>query len=185
MSTPDHVPFEFGGRRSLDFTQTLRYRAVRPTELLARPEELALWLSAAGLPAGRVTPGELGAARALREAIYAAAVDIIDGNPLRARHLHVINRWAATEPANARLRTDGTTAMLVRRGRETAAGLTAIARDAIDLLSVGGNRVRRCEGPSCSVLFHDTSRPGSRRWCSAERCGNKVNTKNYRARLHL
>lgn len=182
MGTPGHLSFEFGGRQSLDFTWTLRYRAVYPTELLDRPDKLADWLRAAGLPTGRVTPSQLVEGRALREALYAAALDTIDGNPLQPRHLRIINRCATAEPATVRLRTDGSTALLVRRGRETAAGLAVIARDAIDLLAVDGHRIRRCEGPSCSLLFHDTSRPGTRRWCSAQRCGNKVNTRTYRAR---
>lgn len=176
------LPFAFGGRQSLDFTWTVRYRAVHPTDLLARPEHLAEWLSAAGRPAGRVTPSELVAARALRVAIYAAALDVIDDNALQPRHLTVINRWSAREPTKARLQADGTKTLSVRRGHETAAGLAAIAGDAIDLFSSDDNRIRRCEGPGCSLLFHDTSRPGTRRWCAAERCGNKINTKNYRAR---
>ena len=182
MRTSDELPFEFGGSLCLDFTWTLRYRAVQPTDLFTRPERLAEWLSAAGLPTGRVTPSELIAARTLREAIYAAAIETVDGNSLTPRQLTVINRWAAAEPANARLRTDGTRHLVVRRGHEPATGLTVIANDAIELLSSGGGRIRRCEGPSCSLLFHDTSRPGTRRWCSAERCGNKINTKAYRAR---
>lgn len=183
MPTSHEVPFEFGGRQSLDFTWTLRYRAVHPTDLLTRPARLAEWLSAAGLPRGRVTPSELVAARELREAIYSAALDTVDGHALAPRHVTVINRWAATEPAIPRIRPDRTMAPAARRGHETAAGLTAIARDAIELLSAGDGRIRLCEGPSCSLVFHDTSRPGTRRWCSAERCGNKINTKNYRARL--
>ncbi len=182
--TSDEVAFEFGGRLCLDFTWTLRYRAVHPTDLLAGPERLVGWLAAVGLPAGRVTTRELDAAREFREAIYAAALDTVEGNALRPRHLTVINRWATAEPAAARLRPDGTKTLAVRRGHETAAGLTMIASDAIELLSSGEDRIRRCEGPSCSLLFHDTSRPGTRRWCSAERCGNKVNTKNYRARFY-
>ena len=74
--------------------------AVYPTDLLARLERLAEWLAAAGQPSERVTPGELSAARKLREAIYAAALDTIDGNTLHARHLTTTNRWGATEPAN-------------------------------------------------------------------------------------
>jgi predicted RNA-binding Zn ribbon-like protein len=183
MSAADQLPFEFGGRRCLDFTWTLRFRAVYPTDLLSGPTRLTAWLSAAGLPSGRAGPNHLAAARELREAIYATALDAIDGTPPQPRRLSTINRWAATEHTNPRLLTDGTITMAVRRGRETEAGLTTIAFDAINLLGSGDGRIRRCEGPSCSLLFHDTSRPGTRRWCSAERCGNKVNTKNYRTRL--
>jgi predicted RNA-binding Zn ribbon-like protein len=183
MIDPESSPFAFGGRTCLDFTWTLRYRAVYPTELLTNPNQLAEWLTTAGLPSGRGTPAQLHAALLLREAIYATALDTIDAKQLQTTHVNAINRWAKTEHTSPQLRPDGTKILAVRRGHETQAGLTAIACDAVELLSLGDGRLRRCEGPSCSLLFHDTSRPGTRRWCSAERCGNKINTKNYRDRL--
>jgi predicted RNA-binding Zn ribbon-like protein len=183
MNPGEPFPFEFGGRVCLDFTWTLRFRAVYPTELLTSPHRLAEWLRTADLPSGGATPAQLHASVQLREAIYAAALDTIDGKVLQKPHVDAINRWAKAEHVSPRLRPDGTRTVSVRRGYETQAGLTAIACDAVELLSMGDARLRRCEGPSCSLLFHDTSRPGMRRWCSAERCGNKINTKNYRARL--
>jgi predicted RNA-binding Zn ribbon-like protein len=183
VTPPQSLPFEFGGRACLDFTWTLRYRAVYPTELLSSPERLAEWLTTAELPSGRTTLDHLHDGQLLREAIYAAALDTIDGKPLQLTHVKTINRWAKAEHASPQLRPDGTKILTVRRGHETHSGLTAIACDAVELLSIGDERLRRCEGPSCSLLFHDTSRPGTRRWCSAERCGNKINTRNYRARL--
>jgi predicted RNA-binding Zn ribbon-like protein len=183
VSGPDRFPFEFGGRLCLDFTWTLRYRAVHPTELLTTTDRLGEWLTVIDLPTGRVTRGHLEAARQLREAIYAAAMHTINDTPIHPSHVAVINEWASAEHANPHLHSDGTRTLTVQRGHETHAGLAALACDAIDLISLSDNRLRRCQGPSCSLLFHDTSRPGTRRWCSAERCGNKINTKNYRARL--
>ena len=43
-------------------------------------------------------------------------------------------------------------------------------------------RVRECAGPECRALFLDTSRPGSRRWCSMDFCGNRVKKDAMRAR---
>jgi predicted RNA-binding Zn ribbon-like protein len=31
-------------------------------------------------------------------------------------------------------------------------------------------------------MFYDTSRPGNRRWCSMQRCGNRHKVGNYRTR---
>ena len=61
--------------------------------------------------------------------------------------------------------------------------LGAAAGEAIDL--VGGelsSRVRECGGDTCYLLFLDTSRPGNRRWCSMERCGNRHKVRGYRSR---
>ena len=40
--------------------------------------------------------------------------------------------------------------------------------------------VRSCAGPDCTILFIDTSRPGTRRWCSMEACGNQAKSAGLR-----
>ena len=181
---PQHVPeFAFGGRLSLDLTWTLRYRAVRPTELLAEPDHLCRWLAAVGLPAPAAASGrELTNVRALREAIHRAVAHVIDGRPIEPADLTVINRCAAQPTPHPILASDGTSHLVAPPGCEVTAGLAVVARDAIDLLGADDGRLRRCEGPLCSLVFHDASRPGTRRWCLATGCGNKVNTKAYRQR---
>ena len=182
--TADRAPeFRFGGRLSLDLTWTLRYRAVWPTELLASPDDLSAWLDAVGLPAPTRPAGrDLADVRALRESIYRAASALIDGHAIAPDDRDTINHWAAHPPPSPALHSDGTRRLAANENREVPAALSAIARDAIDLFTAHDDRLRRCEGPSCSLLFHDSSRPGTRRWCSTTRCGNKVNTKAYRTR---
>jgi predicted RNA-binding Zn ribbon-like protein len=63
------------------------------------------------------------------------------------------------------------------------AALATLARDAVDLF--GGplaGRIRVCSADDCGLLFVDTSRPGQRRWCSMERCGNRAKVREHRAR---
>ena len=175
--------FAFGGRLSLDLTWTLRYRAVWPTELLAAPDHLRRWLTVVGLPSPAAASGrDLVTARALREAIHRAAAHVIDGRPIEPADLAVLNRCATQPTPHPVLTSNGTSHLVAPPGREVAAGLAVIARDAIDLLGADDSRLRRCEGPLCSLVFHDASRPGTRRWCMATGCGNKVNTKAYRQR---
>lgn len=183
MPHPADEPFPFGGRRSLDLTWTLRYRAVRPTELLATPAALCRWLEAVGLPAPRrATDADLAAAIVLREAIYRAASAVIDGRPIRASDRITVNDCAAPAPPAPLLAPDGSRRLVAPEGQEVASSLSAVARDAVELLSTADGRLRRCAGPQCSLLFHDSSRPGSRRWCDTTRCGNKANTMAYRQR---
>lgn len=176
--------FRFGGRLSLDLTWTLRFRAVRPTELLVEPDDLRRWLEAVGLPTAAVpTPHDLRIVRALREAIHDAVAAVVDGGTVTAADRLLINRCAAHATPVPRLDEDGSAGTWVPDGRAVRAASSMVARDAIDLLAgVGDGRLRRCAGPQCSLLFHDDSRPGTRRWCSTERCGNRVNTRAYRAR---
>jgi predicted RNA-binding Zn ribbon-like protein len=50
-----------------------------------------------------------------------------------------------------------------------------------DLLSeIETSRLRQCE--SCVVHFFDTSKKGSRRWCSMNICGNKLKVAAYQRR---
>ena len=175
--------FAFGGRLSLDLTWTLRYRAVWPTELLAAPDHLRRWLAAVGLPTPATASGrDLVTARALREAIHRAVEDVLEQRPIDTSALDIVNRRAARPTPHPVLAADATAHLLTAPGGELAAALAVIARDAVDLLSTDDGRLRRCEGPLCSLVFHDASRPGTRRWCQATGCGNKVNTTAYRQR---
>jgi predicted RNA-binding Zn ribbon-like protein len=44
------------------------------------------------------------------------------------------------------------------------------------------SRIRKCE--SCVIHFFDTSKKGSRRWCSMNICGNKLKVAAYQRRKH-
>jgi predicted RNA-binding Zn ribbon-like protein len=50
------------------------------------------------------------------------------------------------------------------------------------LLADRPDRVRRCAHPACVLYFHDTSRNGTRRWCSMEACGNRAKAGRHYAR---
>lgn len=62
--------------------------------------------------------------------------------------------------------------------------LWAIARSAVEVLTVDDlARVKECPGADdCGWLFYDTSKNGSRRWCSMEGCGSRVKMRQQYAR---
>lgn len=67
--------------------------------------------------------------------------------------------------------------------RELDSMLWPIARSAADLLSDDRlARVRECAAEECSMLFLDTSKNGSRRFCSASTCGNATRVRRFRSR---
>jgi predicted RNA-binding Zn ribbon-like protein len=53
------------------------------------------------------------------------------------------------------------------------------AVDFLALLAGRPDRIRRCSRPTCVLWFHDTSRNGTRRWCSMEVCGNRAKAGRY------
>ncbi|MFC4019085.1 CGNR zinc finger domain-containing protein [Micromonospora sp. GCM10011542] len=46
--------------------------------------------------------------------------------------------------------------------------------DYLDLLRQRPTRIRRCDHPTCVLHFYDTSRNGTRRWCSMDGCGSRA-----------
>jgi predicted RNA-binding Zn ribbon-like protein len=167
------------GRLSLDFAATLGGRYRGGSERLQSPENMRSWLRASGLYRRPPSVGrrQVIAARKLREAIYRLVHP--EREPRRV-DLATLNHWATRAPLAPRLAPDGTARW---RGAVEAA-LSTIARDAIDLLTGPlARRIRECARPDCSLLFVDASRPGRRRWCSMERCGNRRRTAAYRRRM--
>lgn len=67
---------------------------------------------------------------------------------------------------------------------QLARPLWAVAKSAIDVLTTGElRRIRECPGTgTCGWLFYDTSKNGTRRWCSMEGCGSKVKTRRHYSR---
>jgi len=171
-------PFR-SGRLCLDFVATLGSRGQLNLERLREPGDLERWLAQAGLGVrGPVSPADLAAAVRLREAIYGLV--LLDPG----RHLpgaaRVINQMAAPAPLAPELDDAGRGSAWAPGGTVTQA-LSSVARDAIDLLSGPLiTQVRSCAGPDCTILFIDTSRPGNRRWCSMEACGNQAKSAGLR-----
>jgi predicted RNA-binding Zn ribbon-like protein len=101
-----------------------------------------------------------------------------EGRQLAAEDIQTVNAFAAAAPPVPAMATDGTVAPSTATA---TAGLSAIARDAIDLLTGPlGQRIRVCAAEDCELLFVDASRPGTRRWCSMQRCGNLTKVRTHR-----
>lgn len=151
-------------------------------ELVHDAADLSRWLAyvlALDVEVG-ATARDLRSARELRAALWDLARQRVAGQPLDPDAVAVMNAAAARPPLVPALH--GEAAGLV--SPVTAAqALSALARDAIDLLSGPlGYRICTCASPDCELLFVDASRPGRRRWCSMERCGNRAKTRSYRRR---
>lgn len=187
MDTPD---FRTGsGRISLDFIRTLRWRgSAEEAEELDTPEALAAWTSQLGpySPDAAVPlppPRLLRTARETREAVYALLKAARTTGPADCpeESRTLLNLVAATATPHPVLDEHG--ALTHTAAEPVAALLALIARDALDLAtSPLLPRVRDCAGPNCGAWFLDTSRPGTRRWCSMDRCGNQAKKSTWRSK---
>jgi len=183
-SRPDDRPaFRFGlGHLALEFLATLANRFDDPLDRLRTPRDLEQWLLHAEIACGvRCDDALLADARGLREAIYRSVDAARHHRQLTPGDFELVNRWARLPPPAPQLDSQ---LRLTWTGPQPAhAALARLAGAAVELLA-GPDlaRVRDCARPGCSLLFIDHSRPGRRRWCSMQRCGNRAKTAHYRQR---
>ncbi len=194
-------PFELsGGALCLDFVNTWGDRRRPGSERLHGYGDLVAFALQSGISGA--AESEALRARADREAVMAAAV-FAEARRLREALYRLFSARAAGRrpPAgdlgrlNAYLPGALAGLRLERRGEgyawrpsgsggDLAAPLGPIVRSAAELLTSGElERVRECDGASCTWLFLDRSRNRSRRWCSMESCGNRAKARrHYRRR---
>jgi predicted RNA-binding Zn ribbon-like protein len=176
--------FRFLGRLSLDLAVTGSDGPYVRFETLHGPADLRRWLAQCELAAADalVTSADVAAAKRLRLAIWNGAEAVVEGGTPAAGDLAAVNAAAARPP----LVPSVDHATLARGWREPRAeqALSDVARDALALLSDPAQRARlkRCASPDCELIFYDSSQPGQRRWCSTERCGDRMRARAYRER---
>ncbi|WP_049564684.1 CGNR zinc finger domain-containing protein [Streptomyces sp. SBT349] len=151
---------------------------------LHTPADLTDWAGRSRLaptPSLAVSEDDVRAARALRDALWRLARAHTEGAPPAPEDLATVNGAAAREPLAPAIAPDSTR---VWAGSPTGAALVAtVARDAVELFTGPlAGRIRQCEGERCLLIYVDTSRPGRRRWCSMEHCGNVHKVRTLRAR---
>jgi predicted RNA-binding Zn ribbon-like protein len=173
------------GAVCLDFAHSGGEGRYAVFETLHEPGDLAAWLAEPPPAAALTIPptaGDLTAARRLRQAIWETAHARVDLRPLPSGAIKIINRAAAASPLVPSLTDDGASATWAHPVRATQA-LSTLAREMIALLTGPlATRIRQCAGDNCPLVFVDTSRPGARRWCAMERCGNRHKLRTHRSR---
>ena len=166
-----------GGSLCIDFLNTVRDRAVGPRDTLTSPRLLGAWCEGAGIPVAHTpTDADLELAIRLRDAVEEFLVP--DHTKLSrqpsAAALLVVNDMAQRAPRERLGLADGL--VIVEEERLTpASALSLIAASAVELVKRGDlARLRECSHANCGLRYVDRSRAGRRRWCSMQRCGNRV-----------
>jgi predicted RNA-binding Zn ribbon-like protein len=196
--------FEFvGGEVCLDFTNTVGgNRRIVPVEHLHSYADLVSWarqgeLISAAQARGLLLRAERDPAAAaavlaraieLREAIFRTIVALVEGKRPAQGDLDRLNRALAEALGHRRV---------VASGRGYALGwddsdeldrmLWPVAQSAADLLADEHRaKVKVCasweDDGECGWLFVDSSRNGSRRWCTMDDCGNRAKARRHYAR---
>ncbi|HZP06995.1 MAG TPA: ABATE domain-containing protein [Terracidiphilus sp.] len=183
-------------RQALDFLNTRPMLGQTPTELLPDFDALERWLIASGIVSSVKTKSLL---RSWRHSPEAASF-LKDLIAFRERLREAVVRMESglappdefVEEVNAGLRQHPPIMVLRKRqGRIIRESIFEPKRpadlwgpildSAANLLSEPeSDRIRQCE--ACVLHFFDTSKKGSRRWCSMNICGNKLKVAAYQRR---
>ncbi|MCQ6552925.1 CGNR zinc finger domain-containing protein [Streptomyces sp. C10-9-1] len=177
MSAADPRPL-LGEPISLDLLNTRWIQGGELRDLLRDTAGLAVWLRTVGLdedfPADEVA---LEHTRAAREAL----AGLVDGSgPGAAARVDAVLAHGRVRPT---LTAEGPGEAAEFADATWGPGWTA-ARGHLELLRTAPDRIRRCAHESCVLHFLDTSRNGTRRWCSMAVCGNRAKASRHYARRH-
>jgi len=185
-----------GNHVALDFLNTCPVQNGEAVELLTDFDALVRWFQAADLVSFREAAslrqqwGEsaraqhvVEAVRELRERLRKEVLARERGGTVHRAVLDELNHLMAEHPMLTRLNASGnasTTELWFdpRRPEDLFAPLAHSA--AMLFADADRNRVRKCG--QCVLHFYDTSKKGTRRWCSMQLCGNRLKVAAYAAR---
>lgn len=184
-----------GNQLALDFVNTRPVIDGQPAEMLPDGGSLARWLEAAGLINQRESArlrrrwsspeftAALEEVRRLRENWRRVVFHIEAGEAVPATFIKDLNRMLLAHPAVDQVVS--TDSVLERRHRfvpEVPEDVFAPLADAMADLLTNADRVRIRKCPNCVLHFYDTSKKGTRRWCSMNMCGNRSKVAAYAER---
>jgi predicted RNA-binding Zn ribbon-like protein len=188
-----------GNHLALDFLNTRPVQNGEPMELLSDFSALLRWSQAAGLlnPRQMVNlqrqSGEsatarrtLDAIRQLREKLRKEILAWEGGADIHRATLDELNQLMAAYPMVSKLKAVGNVFSMERwfEPRQPEDLFAPLAHSAATLFAeVDRSRVRKCG--QCVLHFYDTSKKGTRRWCSMQLCGNRLKVAAYAARQRL
>jgi predicted RNA-binding Zn ribbon-like protein len=183
-------------RPILDLLNTKPVLSNEPTELLPDVRALERWLIASGMVTSPKTKAIVRSWRhsteatdflkqliAFRERLREAVMRIENGSSPTDAFLVEVNSLLLQHPRHTSLHKRDR--MVVREPLFEPSKPTDLWEPIIDatadlLTETESSRIRKCE--SCVVHFFDTSKKGSRRWCSMNICGNKLKVAAYQRR---
>jgi hypothetical protein len=174
-TTPDPRPL-VGEPLALDLLNTRWMKEGALQDLLTDVDGLGVWLTANGLDGGylpdtRMLSHTLQARDALKAAVDGS---LREGAPL-------VDAVLRNGRILASLTAEGPRELPELSNPSWGPGWLA-ARNYLELLSTAPDRIRRCAHDACVLHFLDTSRNGTRRWCSMAACGNRAKASRHYAR---
>lgn len=161
---------------ALDLLNTRWMQEGEAQDLLTDLDGLAVWLDANGLSGGYAPD-----AKVLRHTLQArdALKAAVDGSLEEGARL--VDAVLAHGRIRATLTAEGPGELPEFTDPSWGPAWLA-ARNYLELLATAPDRIRGCAHEACILHFFDTSRNGTRRWCSMAACGNRAKASRHYAR---
>ena len=185
-----------GNHLALDFLNTCPVQSGKAMELLPDFNSLLRWFQTAGLLNSREANNlwqrwgdsagarhTVEAMRELRERLRKEVITWELGRKVHGATLDQLNRLMAQYPMLTRLKEIGSafSTELWFKPQRPEELFAPLAYSAATLFAdADRSRVRKCG--QCVLHFYDTSKKGTRRWCSMQLCGNRLKVAAYSAR---
>jgi len=180
---PDPRPL-LGEPLPLDLLNTQWIERGQLQDLLVTVAGVRTWLRSARIsPDGIVPPASEEVRRALRHARQ--VIQAVAEQPSSPQALDAFNGLLAHGRRERMLTAAAPVDRVVMDSPEWTVPWLA-ADEYVDLLLTRPDRIKRCVHPECVLWYLDTSRSGTRRWCSMSVCGNRIKaTRHYQRRTAL
>lgn len=185
FQVPDELANLYDFANTLDLRHFVHHGVQhQQAEELGNPAALGDWMKERGLFERSGVPSQKTFYNALR--LRSAIRDYLKCDPEERQRktatIESLNK--AMGPFPLRVAGLGNGGMkLLAAEMNAPAGLSAIVAELYDGASNGTlDRLKMCAADECQRVFFDRSKPGSRRWCQTELCGNREKTRAYRER---
>ncbi|MBE9034171.1 CGNR zinc finger domain-containing protein [aff. Roholtiella sp. LEGE 12411] len=199
------APFFIAGHLALDFLNTIAAPQGEPIEWLSSGLDLLDWLERAKMldvevkqrfrteNSSDILDSVAKEARELREWMR-GFVTRHAGHPIGVSvlaELDLLNQLLERDKAfqqieAARSEQNAVNALVCKKHRyltQPEQLLQIIAEEIANYVCTADfTLMRRCENPTCTLWFYDTTKSHARRWCSMSLCGNRSKAAAYRTR---
>jgi predicted RNA-binding Zn ribbon-like protein len=177
---PDPRPL-LGEPLPLDLLNTQWIERGQLQDLLVTVAGVRTWLRSARIsPASVVPPASEEVRRALRHARQ--VIQDVAEQPSSPQALDAFNSLLVHGRHQRMLTAAAPVDRVVMDSPEWTVPWLA-ADEYVDLLLTRPDRIKHCVHPECVLWYLDTSRSGTRRWCSMSVCGNRIKaTRHYQRR---
>ena len=185
----------YGNHLALDFLNTLLRDQNEDVEMLQNFADILNWLVETKIISPSKRPELLNnwrderenaqiaeKVRAFRKNLYSLVMDIVERRPLSQSVLDEINYILTHSTSHFQLINDkkGLKKERVHGFKSVMNFLVPFAETAVHLLTETNHRlIRKCENPECVIVFYDTSKNHTRRWCSMQVCGNRFKVAEF------